>query len=681
MGGRARGGAGQVSRTRSAFVGVALVALALGAAVPASAGGGAAATLLEDDFESAIKAVVPATVFCVAPKDKGLSPGSSGVLISKEGHVLSDGDAGAYFKPKTGPDGRPLLGPDGSPQDERAHSDVVEVRIPDLKRGTYAVHLARVVKRVPEIDSTLLKLEKPPTSGLPYVVPGTSADVEVGQFTFAVGTSFPQGEGDAASSLTAGVVASLSPLAPGDAGGRWGELFTSAAVNPGVNGGPLVDAEGTLVGIISTWGEPTAENPFQFLGKAYPIDRIRNAYRDAPGFAAAFPERKGPAGARTKQAERIERALAASARKVKPSVVSLSVKRSAPVTTTVGTPRGPAQLPRYQGPTSGVVVSADGWVVASLYAFADVLALAQPGSPNNIASEVGQVTEVVAHFPDGPSVPAKLVAHDQRLGLVLFKADVPAGFFATPAEVAPAGSLRVGRLVLCVANPFGEARRPSPLLTIGMLSRVHPADAAEAWAGCFQTDAGMTDGTVGGALVDVRGRLLGLATLWNPAGQGRNSGIGYGVPWDRIEAALPSLKAGTSVRYNTAWMGVEFGNAEGKPPLAGVMPDSPAERAGLKVGDRVAAVDGKPVESLGDVLRVVRAKVPGDHLKLSVIRGDRTIEVDLVLAPRPAPPGAAPDAGKPTTPGGGKKPEDAKKPDGEKKPEAPSAPPDAGMAP
>lgn len=662
-------------RARLVLAAAALGGLAAVVAPAATAGGGAAATLLEDDFEAAIKAVVPATVFCVAPKDRGMSPGSSGVLVSREGHVLSDGDAGAYFKPKTGPDGKPLLGPDGNPQAEKAHSDVVEVRIPDLKRGTYAVHLARVVKRVAAIDSTLLKLEKPP-SGLPFVVPGTSADLEVGQFTFAVGTSFPQGEGDAASSLTAGVVASLSPLAEGDAGGRYGEVFTSAAVNPGVNGGPLVDVDGTLVGIISTWGEPAPENPFQFLGKAYPIDRIRNAYRDAEGFASAFPDPKARPAGRTKQADRIERALAASAKKVHPSVVSLAVKRSAPVTTTVGTPRGPAQLPRYQGPTSGVAVSADGWVVASLYAFADVLPLAQPGSQNNVATEVGQVGEVVAHLTDGTSAPAKLVAHDQRVGIVLLKVELPAGRSLPVLEPAGTAGLRVGRLVLCVANPFGESRRPSPLLTIGMLSRVHPAEAAEAWAGCFQTDAGMTDGTVGGALVDVRGRLLGLATLWNPAGQGRNSGIGYGIPWERIEAALPGLRAGTSVRFNTAWMGVEFGQAEGKPPLAGVMPDSPAERAGLKVGDRIAAADGKPVESVADVLRVVRPKVPGDRLKLTVNRGDRTIEVELVLEARPAPAGSKPEEPKaPATPGG------EKKPDAGKRPDAPSAPPDPGMAP
>ncbi len=144
---------------------------------------------MEDEFEAAIKAVNPSTVFCVAPAKYGMSPGSSGVLISKDGYVLSDGDAGAYY--------RPVAGTDGKQRAEKAWADDVEVRVPDLKRGTYAVYAARRVKRVESIDSCLLKIEKPPSSGFPFVPPGSSAHLDVGQFTFAVGTSFPRAKGTA----------------------------------------------------------------------------------------------------------------------------------------------------------------------------------------------------------------------------------------------------------------------------------------------------------------------------------------------------------------------------------------------------------------------------------------------------------------------------------------------------
>jgi hypothetical protein len=89
-----------------------------------------------------------------------------------------------------------------------------------------------------------------------------------------------------------------------------------------------------------------------------------------------------------------------------------------------------------------------------------------------------------------------------------------------------------------------------------MLSRVHADDAVECWGGAFQTDANMTDGTVGGALVDVRGRFLGLGTLWLTVQQGRNPGIGYGVPGTKLLAAPPS-RTGASFLLNSAVMKVE----------------------------------------------------------------------------------------------------------------------------
>jgi len=176
---------------------VALASLAAAPWRPARADG--AAALVEQEFENAIKSVAPATVFCVRdPKiaidPKGELGGSSGVIVSRDGYVLSDGDAGAYVVERAAAAG-------GRPQTEHVRPDTLEVRVPDLKRGTYAVYSARVVKRALSIDSTLLKIDKPP-SALPFVAPSVSQSLEVGHFTFAVGTS---GGSDAASALTAGV--------------------------------------------------------------------------------------------------------------------------------------------------------------------------------------------------------------------------------------------------------------------------------------------------------------------------------------------------------------------------------------------------------------------------------------------------------------------------------------------
>lgn len=612
---------------RSAALATLAVAL-LGAPPPiASAEGpvGGAAALVEREFFAAIKAVTPAAVFCIGKG--GVSPGSSGVIISRNGYVLSDGDAGVIYVPPKGP----RLPP------EKQTAGEIEIRIPDLKRGTYAAYAATIVKRLEGLDSTLLKITKPPSGGFPFVVPGTSASLEIGQFTFAMGTAFGQGEGGAAA-LTAGVVAALVPAPAGQAGGPIEEIETSAAINPGVNGGPLVDVDGNLVGIISTWGEAKPSNPFQFLGKVFPIDRIRHGYREVPDAATIFPDPK-TLPSKAKNAALLERAFALAARRAAPAVVSLEIVRSEPFQMKVPTARGQAELARYAGPVSGVSVSKDGWIVSSLYNFANTSAIAYFGFPNEIEATLGKITSVTAHYPDGTSVPAKVVAHDQRIGVVCLKAEWPAGRDAPVLEAASAtDAVRVGRLLVNVGNPFGKDRRADPLTTIGILSRMHPADDEKAWRGDLQTDAGMTDGNCGGALVDIHGRLLALSTLWDPAGQGRESGIGFGIPWAMVEAALPPMKAGNSVVYGGGWLGIGWApdpaNA-GAIRIVAVAPEGPAAKAGIQLGDVIAAIEGKPMKKILDAIDAVRTHRPGDKLAVSVDRAGKRIELVIELGTRP----------------------------------------------
>lgn len=611
-------------------VAAAAIALAaLGGARGEAWGDGGAASLVEREFAAAIQTLSPATVYVVAKPGLGLSTdsmGSSGVIITKSGYLLSDGDAGAYVGAAPGKDGK------RPPELMRANE--VEVRIPDLKRGTYQVFSAKVVKRVAGIDSCLLKIDNPPASGFPFVTPRTSDGLQVGQFTFAMGMSFGHGEGGGAA-LTAGVVASLAPAKPGAPGGRYDLVYTSAAVNPGVNGGPLVDVEGGLVGIISTWGEPEKANPFQFLGKAYPIDRIRDAYRDVPAFSTVFPEVKTLA-TRSKQADLLETAFSATAKAVYPSVVSLEIDRSAEFKMKVPVQDGTlAELPRYTGPVSGLVVTSDGWIVSSGYDFASTTSIVYSAAPSDIAQTFAKIKGVTAHFTDGTSVPAKIVGYDMRVNLVCLKAELPAGYVAKTLEPAPAEEFQTGRLLLCMGNPFGAVRWPSPLLTIGMFSRMHADDADRPWRGQFQTDAGLTDGNCGGAITDVHGRLLGMATIWDPSGQGRNSGIGYGVPWKMIQAKLPWLQAGKTYPAS-GYMAVILGpHEQGGIKISAVEPGGPADKGGLSVGDVITSIDGVVVQKFEEGVDLLREHPSGSTLKLVVQRGGKAVTLEFVLGTVP----------------------------------------------
>ena len=604
------------SPRRVSFAALLLVLLARPAGTASGDGGGAAA-LVEKEFSNAIKIVTPATVFCV-PKGVPVSEldGSSGVLITRSGYVLSDGDVG-------------LVSMKGG---VKQFAPVVEVRVPDPKKSTFQVFTAKVALRVAEIDSCLLKIENPPSSGFPFVLPRTADDLKIGSFTFAMGTPFGHAEGGSAS-LTAGVVSALVRSPEGDPAGRNSEVYTSAAVNPGINGGPLVDAEGTLVGIISTWGQPEPKNPFQFLGKAFPIDRIRAAYRGLSDFAAIFPDPK-TLPRRSKQSDLLEVAFAFAAKKAFPSVVSLDLTRKNPFFMEIPTANGVARLQRYAGAVTGVLATADGAIVTSLYNLGNTTFIANSMGAGDLERTIGDLASVTAHLPDGQSLPARLVSYDLRLGIAVLKVDFPAGYVATPIESAPADEGRVGRLVVCVGNPFGASKTGDPFVTVGMLSRFHPTDSEEAWRGDFQTDAGITDANCGGAIVDVHGRILGLATLWDPAKHGRSSGIGFGVPWSRILEVLPAMERGRSVRsglLGVKWKEIREGSA---PLIEGIVANSAAERAGIAGGDLVTAIDGKETKTFADVVVALRRKFEGEPIKVVIARDGKPLEFDLVLGAR-----------------------------------------------
>jgi S1-C subfamily serine protease len=578
------------------------------------------AEILERELEGATKSAMLATVFCVAKGAPAGSDeiGSSGVIVSRSGYVLTDADVGAYDVP------RPGAAPDVR---DRKVGDLVEVRVPDAKRK-FVAYAGKVVARIHEVDSALVKITNPPPSGLPFLPPRTAQDLRVGAYTFVLGTPFGHDESGSAAE-TLGIVAALVPAPETATGGRWSEIETSAAVNPGVNGGPLLDADGALVGIISTWGDTGSANPFQLLGKAYPIDRIRAAYRDRPEAEEIFRDTK-PAPVRSKQAELMETAYGLAGERALRSVVSLEIERTAPLVMVVG--RNGSKdlvLPRYSGPVSALALSKDGWIVTSLYNVGNVTFLGRSLGGGDVEQGVGGIKRATAWLADGTAAPAKFVADDQRLGIALFKADLPPGKELVPVEPAPPTSAQVGRIVLCVGNPFGSKRPTSPLLTVGVFSRLHPCDCEGAWRGSFQTDAGITDGNIGGALVDVHGRTLGMATLWDPALQGRSSGVGFGIPIERILAALPGLQAGTSVKVG--FVGIRWLRRDGPGRVDEVTSGSPAEKAGMKPGDVIVAIDGKAVPTFEEAAREIRLHDAGARIKITVEREGSKVELDVTL--------------------------------------------------
>lgn len=598
---------------------------------------------IEAEFKAAIKKVTPATVLCLGkPKDASerRMGGSSGVLVSRKGLVLSDADCTALVK---------VSGEGRQQKAERMDAQEVEVRVPDLKSGTFKAYTARVVRKVPAADTCLLRIVDPPAAGFAaWLVAGSSDDLAVGDFAFAMGNSFNLAD-EGLPSLTAGVVAALQPFPAGHAEGRFEFLYTTAAINPGVNGGPLVDVEGRLVGTVSTWMQPEPGNAFQFLGKVVPVQRLRAAYGDLPDAAELFAE-VPPTKSRSAQAAALEATFAHAAEVAAPAVASLTVQRSAPLV--VKMPMGQALQPmaRYDGPVSGIVVSAEGEIVTSLYNLANTFELANPPGvgdalPDDLRMDPGLagITGLVAHLADGRSLPARLVGVDARLGIALLATEgYRSGGTAAPALQAVAPErFQEGRFLVALGNPYGAQRMPSPLLAVGMLSKLHAPSTPAAWRGDWQTDAGVTDANAGGLAVDLEGRAYGMLRVWAPLQHGRSSGIGFLLPWSRIMEALPTLRQGKA--WKRGYMGISWKQGESVPTVGEVSPGTPAAAAGLQAGDRLASLDGEPVSDLGTARNLLRFRWEGERVRVGVQRTaggkkpqDLVLEVTLGARPEPA---------------------------------------------
>lgn len=630
------------SRGGAAAALLVLLACALGAPGAEAKG---SISRVEDEFERAIKKVTPATCVCLpwGVKPNLIPMGSSGVIMSRKGLVLSDGDVGWHLE---SPPQR------GNPV-KIARSDEIEIRLPNLKGKGFASYKARVIRRNKDLDTSLLRIEKPPY-GLKYLKAGNSDELKVGDFTFAMGNSFGLAA-EAPPTLTAGVVAALTPGSD-VRDSKFEHIYTSAAVNDGVNGGPLVDVHGHLVGTISSAVSLVQKGvkpddprlSFAYFGKVVPIERLRAHYADLPEAEELFPDGKirdpklGESGA-------LANAFHGTGRRAFRSVVSVEIKRKEQLSLAEPGQRGMMNVPRYLGPVSGVLISDDGFILTSLYNLANLTSLVMPGLgprlPENARVQAGikGIESIDVYLADGDTAPAKLVARHEGLGIALLKAELatpdattaatnPAGLAA--ATPAPNEAFAPGRFVLVLGNPFGAKRLDDPLLTVGVLSKQHIDESDDPWAGQWQTDAGVTDANAGGAAVDLRGRLLGITTIWSSTQHGRNSGIGFVVPWTQIEPVLGELKRGRDFR--PPFFGITWEPEGGRlsTTLGSVMEGSAAAKAGLQKGDRIVALDGTKVDNPMGIKKLLRGKWSGDEIVLTIRRAGKEMELPLTLGAR-----------------------------------------------
>jgi S1-C subfamily serine protease len=560
---------------------------------------------MRKEFARVGEKAIPATVV-VKSAENTRPGGSTGVLIHEDGYVLSDADATVVME--RGEGGKVT----------RRHTIDAIVKLPAPDHRSFA---AVVLKRDEETDTTLLMITDK-VKDLPFIPLGTSDSLKVGAFNITVGNAFGSGnEGKPALSL--GCVSALMKR-EGLGGGKYQRFYTSAAVNPGSNGGPALDAEGHLVGIVSTW-EREVTSPFRTLGIITPINRIRASYATLDCFAEVFPDPR-LMKTRSDEAAVLEEAFAIIARHTYPSVVCIDVKRKegTKLTKTINNPAARRdknaprriEVPRYIGPYSGVVYAKDGLILTceeNLWAYK-------------------AIESITVHLTDGRSLPAKIRARDRYRQYALIEVEAND---LIPLPPATKKDLEVGRFALAIGNPFGDQPQEAPLFTFGVVSNLHRLNKD---MDAIQTDAGMVDSMVGGALVTLTGKFLGLNLMTNPEYYGRNSGIGFAIPLSAMEKSLPQLLRGTDVIPGYIGISTPSTNEKGEIVFTGVGPKGPAGKAGLLAKDRLLEVDGRKASRFAGVTEFIdyaKAKGPGKTLRLKVARGAGEKDLEIILGSPP----------------------------------------------
>jgi len=261
---------------------------------------------------------------------------------------------------------------------------------------------------------------------------------------------------------------------------------------------------------------------------------------------------------------------------------------------------------------SGFIISADGFILTN----------------NHV---VAGADEIKVKLSDGRDFKAEIKGLDEKLDLALIKItskeDLPS------VALGNSDAIEIGEWVMAIGNPFGL----SETVTAGIISAKGRVIGNGPYDDFIQTDASINPGNSGGPLFNVQGEVIGINAAIIAGGQG----IGFAIPVNMAKSIIPQLK--DKGKVTRGWLGVQiqpvtrdlaqsFGlDGEKGALVSEVIADSPAEKAGLKVGDIILEFDGKPVKEMNELPRLVAATEAGRKAVVKYLRDGKISEITVSI--------------------------------------------------
>jgi S1-C subfamily serine protease len=323
-----------------------------------------------------------------------------------------------------------------------------------------------------------------------------------------------------------------------------------------------------------------------------------------PGATAPVPEQQTD----EELLDAYSRAVVNVVEKVGPAVVSIHVRK-----------QDPSRRGAVDGAGSGVIIAPDGFILTN----------------NHVVAEVDEIEVALI---DGRSFAARIVGTDPATDLAVVRADA-SGLPAT--MLGDSESLRAGQLVIAIGNPLGFQNTVSTGV-ISALGRALRSQTGRLIENIIQTDVSLNPGNSGGPLLDSRGRVIGVNTAMIAGGQG----LSFAVPVNTARWVAGELIVRGRVRRPYLGLAGQVRPIDRRiqrylelpaprvVQVASLDKDGPAQRAGLREGDWIVAVNGQVVVSVDDIHHILAGTEPGSACHLVTLRGGERHEVDVITGER-----------------------------------------------